>query len=461
MQPLQPPDESTPPASAATVLPSRLPGLSLRVNFSWTFAGNAVYAACQWGMLVLLAKLGSPEMVGQFALGLAITAPVMMFANMDLRSIQATDARNEYRFADYLSLRLIMVVLALLIIVGIALGSGYPLATLLVILALGLAKGFEAISDIFYGLLQRYERMDRVARSKMLKGVLSLVALGIGVALTGSVFWGALGLAAVWALLLLTYDVRSGRLVLQDGTPHNQTVAQQFAVHTHAPILFRLTRLALPLGLVMLMISLNANIPRYFIEGHLGQHELGIFSALAYLMVAGRMVIEALGQSASPRLAKYYAAGDGAAFVRLLGKLAGLGLLVGSGAIAAALVAGEPLLALLYQPEYARQDLFIWLMVAAALFYVASFLGEGMTAARYIRIQTVLFAAVTGATFLACFWLVPLHGLLGAAFALIVAALLELLGSLAIISYAVYALNHARERKDCNEGRNHVKHSTT
>jgi hypothetical protein len=51
-------------------------GLSLRRNFAWTVLGNVTYAACQWGMLVALAKLGSPEMVGQFALGLAIGAPV-------------------------------------------------------------------------------------------------------------------------------------------------------------------------------------------------------------------------------------------------------------------------------------------------------------------------------------------------------------------------------------------------
>jgi hypothetical protein len=31
--------------------------LSLRRNFSWTLAGNVVYAGCQWGMLVALAKL--------------------------------------------------------------------------------------------------------------------------------------------------------------------------------------------------------------------------------------------------------------------------------------------------------------------------------------------------------------------------------------------------------------------
>ena len=38
--------------------------ITLRRNFSWTFVGNLVYSGCQWGMLVVLAKLGSPGMVG-------------------------------------------------------------------------------------------------------------------------------------------------------------------------------------------------------------------------------------------------------------------------------------------------------------------------------------------------------------------------------------------------------------
>ena len=30
--------------------------VSLRANFTWTFAGNAVYAASQWAILSLIAK---------------------------------------------------------------------------------------------------------------------------------------------------------------------------------------------------------------------------------------------------------------------------------------------------------------------------------------------------------------------------------------------------------------------
>ena len=61
---------------------SRRP-LSLRANFVWILGGNFAYGACQWLMLVAIAKMGTPEMVGRFALAFAVTAPMFLFANMN------------------------------------------------------------------------------------------------------------------------------------------------------------------------------------------------------------------------------------------------------------------------------------------------------------------------------------------------------------------------------------------
>src|SRR5258708_4439080 len=51
-------------------------GSSLTADFSWTFVGNAIYAAGQFAILMLLTKLVRPELVGQYALGLALVYPV-------------------------------------------------------------------------------------------------------------------------------------------------------------------------------------------------------------------------------------------------------------------------------------------------------------------------------------------------------------------------------------------------
>lgn len=426
--------------------------LPLRVNFAWTLLGNAVYAASQWGMLIVLAKLGTSTMVGQFALGLAVTAPIFMLANMQLRGIQATDTKGEYQFADYLGLRLLMSLLALCTICGVVACGGYRRETALVILAIGLAKASESLSDICYGFFQQHELMDTIAKSMMLKGVLSLLALGGGILLTQNVLWGALLMAGVWGGLLVTYDLRQVRERLQTSssiktTPYNNNSQLSFLLwpRWNAARLSGLVRLSLPLGLVMMLISLNTNIPRYFVERYWGEQRLGMYAALAYLMVAGTTVISALGQSATPRLARYYATGSQSAFASLLLKLCGIATILGIVGVGIATSIGPEVVSLLYQPEYAQHsDVFWWLMVASGISYIASFLGYGMTAARYFKIQTPLFATVVGVTSVMCSLLVPQHGLIGAAQASVIAAIVSVIGAVLVNLHAWRKLSITR-----------------
>jgi O-antigen/teichoic acid export membrane protein len=420
-------------------------GLSLRKNFSWNLVGNIAYAGCQWGILVILAKLTSPEMVGRFALGLAVTAPIIMLSNLQLRGVQATDARGEYLFGHYLGLRLITTLLALLIITTVVYLGTYSLEAGLVILAVGFSKAFESISDVYYGFMQRCERMDRIAKSRMIKGPLSLCALGAMVYTTGNVLWGVVGLALTWALILVAYDLPGAALIVKRNIKSDdqlQSPYKQLLPKFDLKPLLKLAWLALPLGIVMWLLSLMPNIPRYFIEYYWGEKDLGIFAALAYLIVAGNTVIGAMGQSATPRLANYYAAGEYAKFRRLLFYLITMGVALGVAGVGVALLVGRPLLSLLYGPEYAvHVDVFGWLMASGAVAFVASFLGYGMTAARYFRVQMPLFIIVTGVTAIASWLLIPEKGALGAAFSLSIGASVQVIGSALVIFHALNPCN--------------------
>ena len=454
--------------------------MKLRHNFSWTLIGNAVYAACQWGMLVVIAKLGSPEMVGQFTLGLAVTAPVVMFTNLHLRTVQVTDARKEFLFGDYLALRIIGTTLAMLAIGGIVATAGYRQDTSLSILCIAVAKAFESISDVCYGFIQQNEQMDRIARSMMLKGVLSLLFMSLGVYLSGGVLWGTIGLAVAWGIVLITVDLPNTSKLLTKQAPiepgksveappvtiikprWNSRILYMLAKLAIplkiARILFyfnltiprsrwdlktlaRLAWLSLPLGFVMMLISLNLNVPRYFIQNYLGEKTLGIFGALSYLMVVGNIVISALAESSSARLAKYYAAADRRKFTVLLLQLMIIFSGFGIAGVLVAWIGGKQVLLLIYRPEYAQQqELFLWLTIAAGIGYVSSGLGYAITAARYFRVQIPLFIAVTATSALGCLWLIPTMGMKGAALALIMAAVVQFLLNSSVIAHALFAL---------------------
>jgi len=405
---------------------------SLRSNFAWTLGGNVVYAACQWLMLMIIAKLGTREMVGEFSYALAVTAPITVLTNLQLRAVQATDAKDHYSFDVYLRLRIVGVCVALCV-VGVlawyAPGSGGAG----VLLAIGSAKAVEALSDVHYGLLQRHERMDVIARSMIAKGCVSVVAFGLGIAVTGSVAGASWGLCAAWAALLLGYDIPRARA--QGGVRRH---AADVRASWNVAQLAQLTRLALPLGVVIFLLSLNGNMPRYFVEHALGVRELGVFSALSYLVIAATTVVGALGQAATPRLAKLWASGDRHAFLRLTGLLAALGAALGLGSAVIAGAAGRQVLTFLYRPEYAAaHHVFFWTALASTIAFVSSALGYSLTAMRSFRAQAPLSIVVTCVTVGACWALVPPYGLLGAVAGGAIASTVQLVGHAVLMRISI------------------------
>jgi O-antigen/teichoic acid export membrane protein len=430
---------------------------SLRASFSWTLIGNVAYGACQWAMVMVLARRGSPEQVGQFALGLAVCTPIWMFFNLHLREVEATDAKRECQFGHYLALRLTTAVAAMMGISAIIYAAGYRREMAVIVLLVGLIRGLESLGDVVYGLLQQHERMDRISKSLLMKGPLALLGLYIGFYLTRSVPWGV-GCAAIGLMLVFAmYDVRGPALVLSttNGAKQDAPLGRfnRLAIprpHWETQRLSKLARLALPLGLVTTLISLNTNIPRYFIEHYLGRGELGIFATMSYFMLAGTAVAVALGQAASSRLAQYYATGNRPAFSGLLLKLVAVGSMLGASGIVTVITGGQRLLKIFYGPEYmGNNDIFLWLMVAAAIGYVGAFLGYAMMAARYFMVQLPLFFLVAVVSLAGSAWLVPRLGLRGAAIALVMAMSTQTIGSFVIIFIAIVRLAAVNVENKC------------
>ena len=425
---------------------------SLHQTFAWTLGGNITYAVCQWGILVVLAKVGTPEMVGQFALGLAIAAPILMLANLQLRPLQATDTQSMFEFSDYLGLRLITAVLAFCMICFSVLMCGLSPSTASVVLVVGIAKCIESVSDALYGQLQKADRMDRIAMSMMMKGPLSLAAMAVVVWSTGRVVWGATALAAVWSFLGATFDwtsathslrqthVRPIEVVKDLRNADRHATATRFSLRWRPSILVELVRLALPMGVAMMLLVLATNIPKYLVERDLGEGALGYFSALAYPGYGMSLLVAALGQSASARLARAYVSG-GKAFGRLLLMLATITLLVGVIAVGVVIVMGRDILSMLYRPEYAQYSgVFAILTVSTVIWSLESILGYGATASRAYLGQAWAGGIAAGVSMISGIVLVRSYGLLGAAWATVIG------GIAALVAFLIVVLKATRRR---------------
>ena len=380
-----------------------------RGSLFFAFSSNVVYALSQAAMLVVLAKFGTPAMVGQFGLGLALTTPVLLLSKLQLRSAIVTDVEGEYSFADYARLRLVTTLAAIAVVACLLAASGPASGTTRVVLAVALVKAIEGASDLCSGVLQKHGQWGRIAFSACIKGVTAPFALWAGLTWFASPAVGLLGVAGCYAIVVALYESRWVRSL----------VAGESARPLGWGSVKTLLRLTLPLGVVATLLSLHVNLPRYVVSAHLGVEALGYYTALTHLMVTGNTLVQALGQAGLASLARSHGIGR-QAFLHLLGYLLFAAFLVGLACLGAALILGSEILSFVYRKEYAGYaDVFIWLSVGAVLTYLSSVLGYALTAARLFRVQVPLYAASAAVCVVASLAWVPSFGLKGAAFATI------------------------------------------
>lgn len=410
---------------------------SLRRSFSWSLAGTVAYAASQAAVLVLLGKLATPGLLGRYALGLAICAPVFLLAGCQLETVLATDADGAVDFRDALGVRLLTSAVSAAGVALVSWGVGLAHDTVVVVALVGLSKGVEATGMVFQGEFQRHERMDRLAGSLLWKGAAAIAALALGLAVWHSLAVGLALQVAAWVLVVVFWDARSARGLLGS--------LAAIAPRWRPAQMRTLAWVALPLGVYSMLDSLNANLPRYFLQRHAGENMVGYYSAMAYLIVAGSTLSDALVVTSRPRLARHFGR-EMDEFRKMAARFAALAASVGVLGVALAYFAGGTILSLLYRPDYARNaPALVWLVVAATLWYPAGVLNGALAAARRYAVQTGVLAVTTAVTALGCALLVPRYGLVGAAWGLTAGMVARLILVTAALAAAT-ADGHRRAR---------------
>lgn len=282
-------------------------------NLSWTFFGNTGYAACQWIILVVLARLGDSTLVGQYSLGQALVLPITMCSNMQLRSVQAIDAKGAEPFSTYLSLRILTNIVAAFCIVGAAMIATRARNEIIITLLIGISRLIESMSDVYYGYFQAHEQMDKISKSLLTRGLLALAAITFGLAFAHSLSVGLIGVNCAWIAVFFLFDRRSTSLT-----------KRQRRFEWDVRRIKQLAKKALPLAVGAFLLYFGASIPRFFLFKFSGLAQVGVFSVLASIQTVGMVFVVAIGQAVTPAMSHAYLEGQKNRFGKIV--LLGVGL---------------------------------------------------------------------------------------------------------------------------------------
>ncbi len=413
---------------------------SLTRNFVWTLGGNVVGSGCQWAVVVLLAKIATPEVVGQFALAMAVAIPITFLADFRLRVLYVTDTQDKYRFREMLGLRFVLACVSLIAILITCAVARFDRYTTMVVFAVGVAQLADFLSESYFGNLQRDERMDRIAISLIARNILAVSFFTAGVFFTHQLLWGIAGILLGRGSVLLFYDTLYGApqaqpaATVRPGSLWRIKFVNRFRPEWNLVRQREMLWIALPLALVSVLVSVNGYVPRYVLESYLGKRDLGMYSAINYIPAGCFMVATALGYAVFARLSKLFGHGDLVGFRQLLFRIAGIYAALGVCGVIGAATVGRRLLAIVYRPEYAQHvDLLRWLMVVGAVQCLTMSMQCGLTAASQFRVQVPLFAGVAAISLLGCLILIPRMGLTGAALAALISSGVQLCASATLV----------------------------
>jgi O-antigen/teichoic acid export membrane protein len=395
----------------------------MRRNTAWAFAGNSVYAGCQWVVFVLLVKMLKVEEAGAFAYATAVTGPIFVLANVRLRVLLATGIESPGGFSDYLNARLLTTAAAVSMSLGIGAAVSPQVGSFSVLAIMAMGRAGDAVSDLCHGLFQREMDMRSAAIGLSINGLLSVALVGLALVVSPSLWLATAAYAAGSLIALSAWDLPRAAQVQHGGGP--VALADDARQRSAMRSAWRLITTGLPLGLSSAIGSVQTNVPRYVIASYLGPAMLARFTAISYLTMAGHLVVNATSQAALPILARD-AQTSGSRYRTQLGSLVAGTLALGAPLLILVYVWGRPALGFVYGREYEDYaGVLLWLVAGTVVTFGSVFLGTG-TSARH-RFGSPFLISTTSLVLVAASTapLVSRYGLQGAAWALVAGAIVE------------------------------------
>lgn len=366
---------------------------SLKTNFLFALAGNMVYMVCQYLILMLFTKNYDSGIVGGYLFAIAFVAPIVISADMQLRSFYVTEKSPSLGFHEYQSFRIISNTIALLVVVITAYVLQRQL--LLTIILIGSIKIIENQVDMYYASVQRIERMDYISISKTVRGLatLAMVFTGIKAGLQVDT------ILLLWLSLWIIFLILDANLSLKISKLGKRT-GSFFKLRSLAAIL----KICIPVLILLVVFQYYSNFPNYVVKGKLGLSALAIFGSIIYFRSIGAQIINPMGAVIAPRLSDYWRTERYADFIHLLVRTTFLALLLGLAGIVVALPFGRQILQLVYTKEYAQHYmLLVLVMVYCVPTYLYVFLGTALTCLRVhwikVPIHIVSFLVLAALTY--------------------------------------------------------------
>ncbi len=384
-------------------------------------AANVVYLLSQLGILSLLSKLSDIETVAAFGFIMAVLQPLYTLSLMGLRNNLATDARREFSYETFLTIRVFMS--GVLFVTALAIIAWVQPSYIALAIPVALMKAVEMHSDLCYGALQRAGRIKPVAHSMFIRGPAALTLFGVVLYSTKDphiAFWSQ---TVVWLSVQLLLDYPNVRSA-------GETVRFDFEIKR----ILALSKNTAFLGLGNFFSSLQENVPRFFVSSQLGTTALALLTAMSAIQRASLVLFNTIEQAIGWRLSQLWVSGNRRKYFYMIGRMLLVAASIAIVGIILAKLFGHYFIELVFGNKYlAAQDLLFWVSCSIGVRMMTSVLQTSVSAQRRFRTFGTVQIFMLFVTFPASWYGIQHYGLEGVGMAILFTNVLRALIFVAIL----------------------------
>ena len=184
-------------------------------NVIWNMIGTTFNAFNSLFFMMVVTRINGLANSGVFTLAFSLACLLCLICGYEGRVYQVTDVKNEYSDIEDIVQRIITCLIMMIVVVAYCVIMKYDAYKFMITVALCLMKCFEVFSDVFYGVLQKNDKLYVVGISLFLKSIFSVVLFILVDLITKNLLISCLSLDFIWFILFLVYDYPKSKRVIQ------------------------------------------------------------------------------------------------------------------------------------------------------------------------------------------------------------------------------------------------------
>lgn len=405
-------------------------GNSLKKNIIWNTIGVFTLSLTSFVYSLILVRLCNLSVTGIWSYAFAIACTCVTLASFGGRTYQVTDSKNELSTFTYISSRYMTVAVTLVLVLCFVFVKGFSFNKALIIILLCIFKFCEELSDVYYGILQKHEKLYIVGKSMFFKSVLNMFLFLLGTYFSKNLLLPIILILINNFLFIYLYDRRNALKLEKIEKKFNKNFYIKYFKDNLIICLF------------LFLATYLVNCPKYVMETYLSDELQGIYNILVLPATAVSLIGSFIINPLLVNISKDFAENKIYNIKKVSNKIIIILFIFGVIACLGGYLLGGPVLQLIYDFDIKNYMFVFLLIIIGCTFYtISTVLSMILITTRKLISQFVFNAVLAIFSYILCVVLIKAYSIQGGIYAYLIIMFLR------FIIYVIM-INLLKESKD-------------